>query len=110
MCSKRISGGEIQAPAECCHSLAVEQAKDPVVRELMEFVQQGWLPQDDDRARKMALQQSLFTVVYGVLYFLDPKRGNCKRAAVPKDVQQKILHTMDLLGVISLGRGCSTRW
>ena len=74
---------EISKPlqsAVSCHSLAVEQANDPVVRELMEFVQQGRLPQNDYRARKMALQQSLFTVVDGVPYFLDPKRQTCCRA------------------------------
>lgn len=53
--------------------LAVEQQNDPRVRELKEFLEQGTLPTDPARARKIALQQMLFAVIDGVVYFIDPK-------------------------------------
>ena len=43
-------------------TLALEQANDP---ELIGFIEHNRLPPDDNKARKMALQQSLFTVVGG---------------------------------------------
>ena len=72
-------------------TLANMQAEDPDLQELHVFVKQGHLPQDEIRARKMVLQQSLFTVVDDVLYFVDPKRNNRKRAVVPKSLQRRLL-------------------
>ena len=83
-------------PAPSCsrysqQTLANMQADDPDLQELRAFVKQGHLPQDEIRARKMVLQQSLFTVVDDVLYFVDPKRNNRKRAVVPKSLQRRLL-------------------
>ena len=39
----------------------------------------------------MALQRSLFTVVEGVLYYVDPRCGNRKRAAVPQHLRDRLL-------------------
>ena len=50
-----------------------EQAKDPAVKELYEFLQSGKLPEDALKARKMALRQSQFAIVDGVVYYVDPK-------------------------------------
>ena len=43
------------------------------------------------RARRIATQQSLFTLVDGVLYFLDPKQEHQCRAVVPSHLQEQIL-------------------
>ena len=59
-----------------------EQAKDPAVKELYEFLQSGKLPEDTVKARKMALRQSQFAIVDGVVYYVDPKTRR-KRAVVP---------------------------
>ena len=57
-------------------TLVAEQAKDPEVQQLITFIEQGRLAPEEDKARKMTLLRSLFTVVEGVLYYVDPKRDN----------------------------------
>ena len=70
---------------------ASEQRKDPEVKELMKFVESGALPEDDTKACRLVLQESLFTIVDRIVYFLDPKHGNRKRAVVPKHLRMQIL-------------------
>ena len=72
-------------------TLATEQERDPDVLELRSFIERGILPPDEVRARKMALQQSSFALVDGVLYFVDPKRGNRRRAVVPELMKERLL-------------------
>ena len=67
-----------------------EQAKDPAVKELYEFLQSGKLPEDTVKARKMALRQSQFAIVDGIVYYVDPKTSH-KRAVVPSHLQERIL-------------------
>ena len=55
------------------------------------FIELYRLPPDDNKACKMALQQSLFTVVGGTLYYIDPKHGNRKQAVVPRSLQRQLL-------------------
>ena len=40
----------------------VEQSKDPVLREMINFLQRGTLPEDPCKARKLAAQESVFTL------------------------------------------------
>ena len=42
---------------------AWEQRQDPAVKEIINIVESGTLPEDATRARKLALQESLFTFV-----------------------------------------------
>lgn len=71
--------------------LATMQAQDPDMQELLAYVKHGRLPKDRVRAQKIVLQQSLFSVVDGVLYYVDPKQGNRKRAVAPKSLQKRLL-------------------
>ena len=71
--------------------LAEEQARDPDLHQLITFIERGQLPPEEDSTQKIALQQPLFTVTEGVLYYVDLKRGNKKRAAVPKTLQWTLL-------------------
>ena len=71
--------------------LAAEQEKDSEVNELKRFLEHGSLPADSEKAKKMALQQTLFGVVDGVVYYIDPKRNNRKRAVAPKTLQLSLL-------------------
>ena len=72
-------------------SLAAQQAQDPEIAELIAFLKHGQLPDDNTRPRKMAMQQSLFAIVDNVLYYIDRKRGNRKRAAVPLAMRTKVM-------------------
>lgn len=51
----------------------------------------GVLPEDDKVAQKVTAEALYFPIVDGVLYFMDPKRGNKKHVSVPAHLQQQIL-------------------
>ena len=68
-----------------------EQVKDQRVKKVIEFLQHGKLPEDRTRAHKFALQESLFAIIDGILYYVDPKRQNRKRVVVPKQLQRQVL-------------------
>ena len=72
-------------------SFREEQWKDPQLREIIHFLDTDELPADDKQARKIAVQQSMFTVVDDVLYYIDPKRDHQKRIAVPKQLREQVL-------------------
>lgn len=72
-------------------SFSVEQKKDPSLSEMIKYLESGALPTDDSRARKVLLQSSQFALVDGILYFIDNKQRNYKRAAVPKHLCQQVL-------------------
>ena len=71
-------------------SFGEEQKRDAEVMEIIWFLETGELPVNQKRARGIATQQSLFTLVDGVLYFLDPKQEHQCRA-VPSHLQEQIL-------------------
>jgi len=54
--------------------LGREQKKDPQLNEIISFVENGELPDDNMRARKLSLQESMFAMVDDVLYKVDPKK------------------------------------
>ena len=56
-------------------SFTSEQRKDPCVREIIHFLEREELPPNPIRARKVAMQGPLFTMVDGALFYLDPKNG-----------------------------------
>lgn len=64
-------------------NFGAEQAKDTEVLDTMQFITMGALPVDDKRARRIALQESQFTLDDGILCYLDPKQEHQKRAGVP---------------------------
>ena len=70
---------------------AQEQKKDACLVEIINFLDKGVLPECDARARKIATQSSQFAIVEDVLYYIDPKHANRKRAAVPSHLQREIL-------------------
>ena len=51
----------------------------------------GELPEDDTRARKLVAQSFSFTLLVGILYFIDPRRDDRKRAVVPCQLREGIL-------------------
>ena len=69
----------------------VQQQKDKELKEIVQFLIDGSLPDDDKTARKVALQGSSFAVTDGVLYFVDSKRNNRKRCVVPGHLRNQIM-------------------
>ena len=61
-----------------------EQMNDPDVKEIIDLL-------DNKKAWRIALQESLFGVVDGILYFVNPKHNNRKRVVMPRQLQEQIL-------------------
>ena len=70
---------------------AREQKQDAGIQEIVAFLEHNKLPMDDHKARKLALQSSLFSMVDGILYFVDSKKGSNRRVVLPKHLQQKVM-------------------
>ena len=68
-----------------------EQRKDPCLSEMVVFLEHGALPADEVKARKIANQAPLFAIIEGILYYVDAKQGNAKRAVVPRHLRKQIL-------------------
>ena len=68
-----------------------EQREDPDVKEIIDFIEQGTLPSDDKKARRIAMQKSMFAVENGMLFYLDPRQEYRKRAVVPKCLRGQLL-------------------
>ena len=72
-------------------SFSVEQRKDPEILEMIVYLSDGQLPACEKKAKKIVLQASLFALVDGVLYYLDPKREHRRRCVVPCQLRSKII-------------------
>ena len=70
---------------------ASEQCRDPQLKEIVDFLTDGRLPEDSNRAKGMAPQEALFTLVDGVLYYVGPKDNHRRRAAVPQHLRKQLL-------------------
>ena len=58
------------------------------------YLEGGLLPEDSCQARKLTAQASHFALVDGILYFVEAKRGNQRKTAVPAHLQETILREM----------------
>ncbi len=72
-------------------SFASEQRKDLALQEIIDFLEKEELPYEQKRARKIALQASLFTIDDNILFYIDPKQKHRKRVVVPSHLQKQIL-------------------
>ena len=86
-------GNLLQSDPAATHSASfeVEQRRDPALMEIIQFLERGVLPEDQTRARKLALQRDSYAIVDGVLYHLDSKRGHQKQVVVPSHLQRQIM-------------------
>ena len=81
-----------------------EQEKDPEIVQLRQFLSQGQLPEDAQRASKIAAQAPSFALLDGIVYFIDPKRGNQRRCVVPMHLRTSLTeenHSGQLAGHFS---------
>ena len=80
------------APVVLDH-FAVEQRKDPEVLEIIEYAEDGKVPVDPHRARQLVLEGSVFAMGDVIAYYVDPKRGDRRRAVVPRQLRKQILES-----------------
>ena len=55
------------------------------------LLEKGELPLNEKRACRIALQASLFALVDGMLFYLDPKQEHRKRAIVTSHLREQLL-------------------
>ena len=77
-------------PALGIDHIGMEQCKDPKIKDLMEFLSDGKLPEDQNTARKLVLQSSQFSLLDGVVYHIDHKTRH-KCVVAPKHLQEELL-------------------
>ena len=68
-----------------------EQLKDPWLKKLIRYLEEGELPQDDAEARKVVLQSPLFTMYNGMLQYFDSTKWNSLRVVVPAHLQGEVI-------------------
>ena len=68
-----------------------EQEKDHEILELRQFLSQGQLPDDSQRAKKIAAQAPSFALVDNIVYFIDSKRNNQRRCVVPAHLRAHLM-------------------
>ena len=85
---------------------ADEQEKDPEILEMKVFLSSGRLPDDVQRARKVAAQAPLFTLIGGIVYLIDSKKNDMLfRFTCVESYWKRI--TVVLSPVILQGRSCT---
>lgn len=89
------------------HEIAVEQRKDPKLKDIIEYIERETLPDDPQRARRIALERPRFGLLDGVLYFCETKPPYRMRMAVPECLQPLLLaeaHSGGLQATLLNGR------
>ena len=70
---------------------SVEQLKDPSLKEVMELLGKGKLPDNPDQAVKVMAQESQFSLLDGTLYYIDHRHDNRRRIVVPCHLREQLL-------------------
>lgn len=98
--TQRVVPGTVMGQAELLQSqpvtvepasFAEEQRKDPRVLEILQFLETGEFPTDQQCAWKLAPQEHLFVLRNHVLYHLNQKQNNCKQVVVPEHMRVRIM-------------------
>ena len=66
-----------------------KQLKDPEILAIIRYIDACTLPKDGGNARKLVAQSFSFTLLDGILYFVDAGRENRKRAVVPAQLRME---------------------
>ena len=72
-------------------NFGASQREDPEVKEIIDFLLDNKLPEEEKRKQKVATQAPLFTMVDDILYYVNPKQNNEKRVVVPKHLRDEIM-------------------
>ena len=81
--SKLLQQSPVAREKKQGYNYGVEQLKDQRLKEIMDYLQSDAIPEDSHKARMLVAQESLFTLLDDVLYYVDARHGNRKRVDVP---------------------------
>ena len=82
----------------------VEQRKDKELKDMIQFLEGGSLPENREAAKKIAVQALSFTIIDGILYFVDSKHNHRKRCVMPHPLRSQIMeenHSSPMAGHFS---------
>ena len=88
---------------------SAEQRKDKELNDIIQFLTEGSLLDDD---RKIAILATSLAVVDGVLYFVDSKCDHRRRCAVLSQLRDQVMeesHSGPMAGNFS-GENCTSHW
>ena len=84
--------------------IATLQRKDPNLYPILAYLEKKELPANEKKARRLVMESDRYTIIDGVLYFVDSSRGNRLRMAAPSTIQETLLqenHSGSLAGHFS---------
>ena len=76
-----LNAKPVCAPSD---DFASEQWKDPDLREIVDFLEKEELPCEQKRARRIALQTSLFIIEGQLLLYIDQETETSEKSGSPK--------------------------
>lgn len=86
--SHLLNAAPVEQPSS---DMGVEQRKDLKLKQFMDYLETGMLPDDVREAKHLVAQSMPFAVVDDILYFVDSRKHNRKRVVVPTHLQEQIL-------------------
>lgn len=69
----------------------MERQKEEELNDLIWFLIEGFLPDDEKAAKEIAILAQSFAMVEGILYFVDSKRNYRRRCAVSSQLKNQIM-------------------
>lgn len=74
------------------------QHEDPDLHMIFSYLEKSELPSDEKKARRLVLESDHYTILNGVLYFVDNSRGNQLRIAAPSAILETLLQNHSQAG------------
>ena len=71
--------------------LSAQQRQDPELLALIEYLEDGAPPEDENQARQIVLEHPKFTVSDGVLHYENPQHAGGLKLVVPRHLRQVLL-------------------
>ena len=71
--------------------LVVRQNEDEYLSQIKSYLQDGTLPSEEKRARRLVLERDRFTMFDGILYYVDPGPQHQLKKAVPESLKQRLM-------------------
>ena len=70
------------------------QGQDSELGQIVQYVQEGVMPEDSKVQRCVLTEKGRFVVLDGILYYVDPARKDRTRLVVPRVLRQKLMEEM----------------
>ena len=78
-------------PTSSSDSFHEQQLRDSTLNPIMSYLSDGILPDDSQVAAKIIAQASLYTMVYGLLYYVGQKNDSSPRVVVPSEYKRRLI-------------------